>query len=1021
MQFNQQGSDDLLPRVPSPTATALEPEKVVSISITSPTEGSIQPTSSFVHEELVHDGTSSLRVKFKNKVNTTLASMKSSSNLRDKFKTQSQDSQESSTTITPRHRSPMTTERPLSTIVTSSTSNTANHQRQHDYTESNGKNRNSKTFWTFPRIRPETNQSSKPQISWGPDSDIPAVKLTQDTDMPLSEPEPVDDGTSTLHKQLEELKVEEPDSDNSLDIILPVDYEDYTQFAELPLKKRKKMERSLAAASESTRQGLNKRPSSIRLSTGAMKKFLKHESTKSKGEGEDDLNGVSNIQSREINPINVNKKRPQLSTESDNSSRRSGLQTAEWRRSFMKTLHLGKAQSNTSKVDNPESNVKSPTLVTTTITTATETPNLEELPVTEVITTRFSRSNTVRSRSLSNATHPALLAAAIAKPRSPGLRRETLEMAMRRRRQSSVARSNISDTEAPPLPFSSEFFNGENISTTNITHTFTSFTLELAEMFAHDVVNNSSVPGLFNFKRRAPRLTVSSNVMELDTDQEFKAFDSDAISGYTGDADMSMEEASAGSPKWPATPRRDSDLFKTRVREASFAVTSPGRRKMSSIDGDSDTVPELPTLTIRTRDLNRSSGGRLSGGYSRNSRPISGSSFDLENDQILNGPESPRSPRRAGGSSPMTLRKSTRSIMQGSTSPTSASNPSSPTKMTHRPMSIEEITSWKPKSASPQQLRPQVPTLDTKPLKLSRGNGASATTTLILPSSSRTPYAQITQSPALMSPGSDEDEAFLTRHYHHQSTSSSSSSRYPQHLHQISGDTLVPSHLRYTSTTSNMSAGSGYSAQTLSGYHPRQGSSSSNMAHLYNMTEAQEFDPSQDFSPTTPADLKAMDFEALLATAEQEQQKGWEDLMAYKKTTNSAARPSTATVSTRATTTQKLSSPQRQQQSHQPDVPPLKIASSKNNRSNQQYQQRGSLVFDLGPSDDGTGTGTGTGTGSDRSMRSKRVMKKKMSVIRLAGNVQGRREDDGVIRVSLSPTPYSSSNIAPSENVPNKW
>ncbi|KAF9942510.1 hypothetical protein BGZ65_001281, partial [Modicella reniformis] len=103
-----------------------------------------------------------------------------------------------------------------------------------------------------------------------------------------------------------------------------------------------------------------------------------------------------------------------------------------------------------------------------------------------------------------------------------------------------------------------------------------------------------------------------------------------------------------------------------------------------------------------------------------------------------------------------------------------------------------------------------------------------------------------------------------------------------------------------------------------------------------------------------------------------------------------------------------------------PTIAPLRIQSSigKNNRPISQLQQyqRSTVAFDLAPSDEGTsgtGTGTGTGTGSDRSTRSKRVMKKKMSVIRLAGsaygNVHGRREDDGMIRVCVSPAPPFSS------------
>ncbi|KAG0056037.1 hypothetical protein BGZ89_002218, partial [Linnemannia elongata] len=185
----------------------------------------------------------------------------------------------------------------------------------------------------------------------------------------------------------------------------------------------------------------------------------------------------------------------------------------------------------------------------------------------------------------------------------------------------------------------------------------------------------------------------------------------------------------------------------------------------------------------------------------------------------------------------------------------------------------------------------------------------------------------------------------------------------------------------------------------------------------------EEFDPSEDFPPTTPADLKSLDFEALLATAEREHQKGWDDLKLQKKVSGqptippvfaslSLPPPASSSSASQPTSSSPTFSP----------IQPLKIANSAS-KANRQFPpssaqqlappQRSSVAFDLGPSDDG-GNGTGTGTGSDRSMRSKRVMKKKMSVIRLTGNgngnIQGRREDDGVIRVSMSPTPYSPSN-----------
>jgi hypothetical protein len=171
-----------------------------------------------------------------------------------------------------------------------------------------------------------------------------------------------------------------------------------------------------------------------------------------------------------------------------------------------------------------------------------------------------------------------------------------------------------------------------------------------------------------------------------------------------------------------------------------------------------------------------------------------------------------------------------------------------------------------------------------------------------------------------------------------------------------------------------------------------------------------------------------MDFEALLEAAEKEQSKGWEDLMAQKKGfedhfATPANTPPAKTTSSLMSSTMAKSTPFPLP----PTVAPLKIASStRNNRFSQQYpplkqlsqlqqqQQRTAVAFDIAPSDGGaSGAVTGAATGNDRSMRTRRVMKKKMSVIRLAGsgygNVQGRREDDGMIRVCVSPTPFVSA------------
>ncbi|KAI7817102.1 hypothetical protein BC939DRAFT_18888 [Gamsiella multidivaricata] len=932
------------------------------------------------------EGTSSLRVKFKNKVNNTLASMKSSSNLRDRAKAQLLDSFEDPSA----QQRTTANERRQSAFFTSS-SDTA-HQQQQQQCNSNvsngsasssGKNRHSKNFWTFPRVRLEVSQPSK-QLAFGENSSNNSTSKPESAqDATIHSPElgPADEGSATLHQQLQELRVDEPDSDHSLDIIQPADYEDYTQFAELPLKKRKKMERSLAASEAA--HGSNGRPNSMRISTDAMKRFLTKQEAGKNRIADEEGREATEVQSREIGAINSNRKRPQAGSETgESSSKRQGQPASEWRRSLLKSLHLGKGYHPSQKGLNADLSVKKDQ-PPAALSSVPET----DPQVTIAEAARLSRSGSVhstRSRSLTTSTHPALLATTISKPRSPGLRRETLEMAMRRRRQSSAARSNTSGTEiSPPLPLSSEFFNMENISTTNITHTFTSFTLELAEMYARDVVSNSEIPGLFNFKRRTPRLTVSSNIMELDTDQEFKGFDSDgdAISGYTGDADVSMDEFQVRPAKTPTTPT--TPFMKARARNSSFSASPSSQRKISSVDGDSDTVPELPTLKIRTRDLNNrnSSGGRGVNGYSRFTRPLSGSSFDMEQDQI----DSPRSPRRSG--------------------------PSSPIRSPRSPMSMEEVVSWKPRNVYSQP-RSQVSALDTKPLRPTRGSGVSSSTTLA--PSSRTPYsAALTESPGPISPGAGNNEqgSFSRHHLHQQSFSSSSSSTYPKHLHQASGDTLVAGHSHFLSTGSTFSAGSGYSAQTLPGHHQ------------YASLGAQEFDPSDEFPPTTPADLKAMDFEALLATAEREQQKGWEDLMAQKKGyENSALQLSMALPTT---------TPPPSSFSRPLNVSPLKIAnSSRKPQSGLQQQpsqaQRGSVAFDLAPSDDGgTGTGTGTGTGSDRSIRSKRVMKKKMSVIRLAGNgngnVQGRRENDGFIRVSISPSPYASAPPPPQDVAVGRW
>ncbi|KAG0246932.1 hypothetical protein BGX31_005420 [Mortierella sp. GBA43] len=985
-------------------------DKIPSIAVeTAPNTAQDHLSPDFPHEqellamgETVSDGTASLRVKLRNKVHGALSSMKSSSNLRDKAKSQLHP--ESAESPSPSEVQPSLDrdngERRDSALVMLPLDESelqqalklgnSNHMNYDAADAADGltvpqpksKHRHSKTFWTFPRIRHESGQQRR---SWEAED---THNHHSKSDDPRAAALETEDG-SMLHQQMQELKVEEMDSDKSLDIILPEDYEDYTLFAELPLKKRKKMERSLAAAAAGSDP---KRPSSMRASADAVKRLLKkQDSAKNKEVTMEEATGTTEVKERDMGSINGNKKRLQ-GDGAEGSSKRSGQLSVDWRRSLMKSLHLNKGTRK-----GAQDNARSPSPLAGAALTEEDAR----------LSGEANSVHTTRSMSLTTSTHPALLATTVSRPKSPGLRRETLEMAMRRRRSTAIRLNNGETEIPPPLPLSSEFFGVDNISTTNITHTFTSFTLELAEMHARDVVNNSATPGLFNFKRRAtPRLTVSSNMMELDTDHDFKGFDSDgdAISGYTGDADISMDEIHATPLRAPVP----TSTFRTRAREFSFGAAGlAARRKISSIDGDSDTVPELPKLVIRTRDLNLRGGHSRenSGSYSRLGRPMSGSSFDLEQDGRANNglDENLRSPRRSGPASPPALtRKSGRSFQTSPTSPLSASHSSSLVKTDRAPMSLEEIASWRPRNMHTSQ-----------PLR----SGIS-TTLISLSSHAPNSASTLTQSPVGMTPtGSGAIERGFNHrgYFHQQSTScSSTSSQRLEHQHQMSGDTLVPSHLRYVSSGSVMSANSAYTVQPNSG-----------------TPGAREFDPSEEFPPTTPADLKAMDFETLLEAAEKEQSKGWEDLMTQKKGyEDSFASPTKPRAS--------IPMPMVQQFPLPPTVAPLRIGSSvKSNRSSQhqlqplrqlqqQQQRASSIAFDMPPSDDGrsgTGTGTGTGTGSDRSMRTRRVMKKKMSVIRLAGsgygNVHGRREDDGMIRVCVSPIPYTSGPS--SHTIAGRW
>ncbi|KAF9576424.1 hypothetical protein EC968_008719 [Mortierella alpina] len=988
------------------------PVQDAAITLTLPVEHT--ETAETVRDELVPSapsGTSSLRIKFKNKVNNKLASMRSSSNLREGMKDLS-DSQRQS--------------------------NKSNDLKVVS-TADDMSNRHSKIAWSIPRIRPESRQGSRPQTPWSAETSATKeaseqTPSTKPSIMDSTSPRVNTHDSTTLDQQLQALKVDELDSDHSLDIILPADYEDYTQFAELPLKKRKKMERALAANLSADTTGSEKRPMSMRASADAVKRFLsqqRQEANKgrqmnNKNEDKDARDSIT-VVAREMNPatVNSNKKRPQPSTECTDpasSGKKAGHQAADWRRSLMRSLHLGKgnasARTTSSQLPN---NLNRSSAVSPLGTECDQSASNQQSSPEAGQLGRSGSVRTVRALSLTTSSHPALLATTVSKPRGQGLRRETLEMAMRRRRQSSVvtARSNISNSDIPPVPARpAEFFETDNASTTNITHTFTSFTLEFADMHhAHEVMNNSAIPGLFNFKARKPRLTVSSNIMmELDTDQEFRGFDSDgdAISGYTGDADVSMDDIQIHSPKLSSAARSGAEHPKARTRVPSSAADASARRKMSSVDGDSDTITELPTLTIRTRDLNRSnSGGRGansgSGNNGRMSRPVSGSSFEVDQRSEIER-ENPRSPRRAGAVSPSTTPRNGRSVLSINTDTKHV--PSSPTKASTRArMSMEEVVSWEPRDMYSHSTRPAIPMLDTKPLKPTRGTAMPSSTALS--SSSRSPHASfMTQSPSVMTPAPGTDNRGSSSRHHHQQSSSTSSMQYPSHQHQMSGDTLVPSHYKNFSSGSTMSASSGYSAQTLPGGRPQHYQYPSFSGIETGPPGAQEYNPNEEFSPTTPADLKAMDFEALLATAEREHQKEWEEMKIHKQmevTSGTSSMGSSSMVQ------------QHPRQQQQPNVAPLKIANSasKAQRSAQQQQpqqqpQRNTVAFDLGPSDDGgTGTGTGTGTGSDRSVRSKRVMKKKMSVIRLTGNgsIQGRREDDGVIRVSMSPSPGTGAAV----------
>lgn len=937
-------------------------------------------------------GHSSLRAKFKNQVSNTLASIKSSSNLRDKAR-----SQASSTATSP--TSPVS---PLSTT-------TQDHQGSDATAESEplqpsaSEKRHSKGFWTFPRSRPESQIVQSLRLANGGPSSAeqpPLHPLDQDLDTIMLSPElaPLDHDDDGA------------DSDHSIDIIMPGDYDDYTQFAELPLKKRKKLEAAAAAAQNPTGK-----------SSRGMKRFLLHprnatDGDKGKKKITDPFPSNDPSTSVDVIPQRSSKKRPKdqdsieqisIRHEPYKMAKPNTGERSQWRRAIMRSLHLGRRNQDAqgASIGNTSAQAVS-TFVSSQVLINPSHRDSGVYPDGQGPQSGQHESlQSVRSKSLTTSTHAALLATTISKSDAPGSRRETLEMAMRRRRRSSAVRSSILDPRGSlHVPGGLNVLDDDNASSYNITHTFTSFTLELAELHhAHAVVNNSATPGLFNFKRQSKALLPAADV-----EYEFRSFDSDgdAVSGYTGDADISMEEIYV-RPKTPALRSTPESKDKGKAREVS-SPDSLARRRISSVEGESDTVPELPTLSIRTRDLNKSSGG--GGGGSRAS-----------------GRESPRSPRKAGATSPTLHRKPSRQFLNGSY--VSSAGTPSPGQVSANTQLIDEAVPLKPRNIL-QPARPTVPALNTRqPLPVTKGSGLSSSTTLV--PSSRTPHSAtsliLTQSPGLLSPAGFARQDSL----HHQRNSSSYSQYSSQHQQQASSDTLLPHHLKNFSTASTLSAGSNYSAQTLTGGN----------GPLLSTSQPVEFDPSQEFPPTTPVDLKAMDFDTLLKAAEREQQKGSDDLRLKKRKSyqfkdlqslkvrhseqNAHARADSDVIG-KSVTPGLYTKPLNPKSSltaalvkSAPNVDDLRtrggaggsdtnngVGTNRNVKSGIPTSRadplripatRSAISFDV--DENAVAIAAAASRGNPRT---KRVMKKKMSVIKLSGNVQGRREDDGVIRVTVS-------------------
>ncbi|KAF9417649.1 hypothetical protein BGZ94_009920 [Podila epigama] len=1203
--------------------------------------GSMAPPSRVRVEENRASPATSLRTKFRNKVNSTLASIKSSSTTsKDKHRFATSSQQSSPTTlpsaygsseVSPTTMGSFTSHYDSSPSPTSPLHRNLTKQQQPDQQQQQHQEQqqSSKPFWTFPRSKPENNNTpSKPTLPWGetprPNSysghSETVNQAGQDTVMVSPELGPMEDQAIAQVLNLDTktsgvTQEEQDESDELIDIIVPGDYEDYTPFAELSLTKRKKLE-AAAAAAAARREASSLTGSSLSTpkKPHAMKRLL--ESGKKKGQQVLPGKG-SNVSSTyerseslnkdatgsQLRPKN-SKKRPK---DQDSIEQKQGQEPnkmvkgnseepSEWRRALIKSLHLGRGSGSNQQAKRKakEETLQAQDVQLTTAlnaqqphhqlqeqqqgadakadSTASQTPL--ESGEQEVRPQRSSSIHSIRSRSLTTSSHAALLATTMPKPRGPGLRRETLEMAMRRRRRSSAARSGFLDAgDVPPMPMPglsrASLFDVDNASTSNITHTFTSFTFELADLYAHDVVNNSATPGLFNFKHPPQsRQFISEEVShQMDTSQEFRGFDSDgdALSGYTGDADISMEESfirprssiSASSVTAASKQPRDGRDLKEKSRDSAVVMTMipPGpvtttespavgsqRRKLSVIDGESDTVPDLPVLTIRTRDLNRSSGdvtGLVSGGGHRTSGSYSRSPGHSNDPASVN--TSPRSPpRRSSGNavSPTLSRKPSRNLVSAynaGASPGAASQASKGETPSASVLSMEEVVSWKPRNILQQQqntsptstvtTRPPVPALDTtaKPVLTTRGSELSSSTTLI--PSSRTPYSATGSGLSLTSPvsggggggggGIGRQQGYgrnsmeplpllQTQQQHH--TRQPSVPQHSQHQQQLSTDTMVPNHLKNFSTASTLSASSAYSAQTLTSqsglstasHHPHVLLQQQQQQQQQSKQKTVEFDASEKF-PTTPVDLKTMDFEALLQMAEQEQRKGWEELREQKKrnqaggegtsgepfldNTYSGKHGSNISSSTASPQLQQQRQQQQQQQQHRQmplstlsqglnvtknksqasSAPNLDALDRQEQQQQQQHQsraihnsnsvhassQKGSsgihqlhtsnnnnnnnkhpgavnrslpkpashhssgrvanaqnVAFDINTAAEGGGHHGGRSSQA----RSKRVMKKKMSVIKLSGAVQGGRGHDGVIRVSVS-----------SSGDPNQW